>query len=68
MVSERHDKTDIAYFESFDTPNKGANVHINAFDDSHKAAALQLKPKPLFYQYGWHYLAAFPTAAKKRAW
>ncbi|KAE9002225.1 hypothetical protein PR002_g17687 [Phytophthora rubi] len=49
MVSERPDRTDITYFEDFDTPNRGVNVRINAFDEMTKAAALQLKPKLLLY-------------------
>ncbi|EGZ15559.1 hypothetical protein PHYSODRAFT_263342 [Phytophthora sojae] len=39
----------MAYFEGIDTPNKGVNIHVRAFDDTTKAAALQLKPKALLY-------------------
>jgi sugar porter (SP) family MFS transporter len=45
-MSEQHDST-VGYVEGVNTPNK--NIHISAFDDSNKAAALQLKPKTLLY-------------------
>ncbi|KAL3671318.1 hypothetical protein V7S43_003248 [Phytophthora oleae] len=48
-MADRRDSADVVYISARNTSQRVTNIHINAFADPNKAAALQLKPKMLLY-------------------